>query len=53
MTQSAGDSRKRAERCLPAFAQRRLDSYYIDRVQHLWGGDHLLHGATPPPMPCC
>jgi CAI-1 autoinducer synthase len=47
MTQSAGDSRKRAERCLPAFAQRRLDSHYIDHVQHLWGGDHLLHGATP------
>lgn len=32
---------------VPAFLQRRLDEFYIDRMQHAWGGRHIMHGAAP------
>lgn len=41
------DSSNRAENRMPAFVSTRLNGHYVDRVEKLWGGDHLLHGLTP------
>lgn len=37
----------RAEQRMPAFVTSRLNGHYVERVEKLWGGDHLLHGLTP------
>tara|TARA_R110002073_G_scaffold84612_3_gene201605 strand:- start:75077 stop:76363 length:1287 start_codon:yes stop_codon:yes gene_type:complete len=31
----------------PSFLQRRMDAFYIDRMENTWGGKHIMHGATP------
>ncbi|PFH09865.1 CAI-1 autoinducer synthase [Collimonas sp. PA-H2] len=38
-----------AEQRLPAFVSTRLDEYYIDRVEKLWGGEHILHWSPSGP----
>ena len=38
-----------AEQRLPAFVSTRLDEYYTDRMEKLWGGEHLLHWSSPGP----
>lgn len=38
-----------AEQRLPAFVSTRLDEYYMDRVEKLWGGENLFHWAPPGP----
>ncbi|WP_211455146.1 alpha-hydroxyketone-type quorum-sensing autoinducer synthase [Collimonas antrihumi] len=38
-----------AEQRLPAFVSSRLDEYYIERMEKLWGGEHLLHWSLPGP----
>jgi CAI-1 autoinducer synthase len=32
---------------VPSFLQRRMDSFYIDRMEKTWGGKHIMHGAFP------
>lgn len=34
---------------LPAWILKRMEAHFIDRMEKLWGGDHLLHGRTPGP----
>lgn len=34
---------------LPPWITRRMDTHFVDRMEKLWGGDHLLHGRTPGP----
>lgn len=34
---------------LPAWITKRMDTHFVDRLEKLWGGDHLLHGRTPNP----
>ena len=34
---------------LPEWIAKRMDAHFIDRMEKLWGGDHLLHGRTPGP----
>ncbi|HEX2531528.1 MAG TPA: hypothetical protein VHK70_08675, partial [Burkholderiaceae bacterium] len=34
-------------RALPVFLQTRMEGYYVERVQKLWSGGHLLHGRIP------
>ena len=43
-----GNPLARAERHLPDFVTRRMQAHYVDRMQNVWGGDHLLHGIAPP-----
>ncbi|MEO6917684.1 MAG: alpha-hydroxyketone-type quorum-sensing autoinducer synthase [Collimonas sp.] len=38
-----------AEQRLPAFVSVRLDEYYQERFEKLWGGEHLLHWSAPGP----
>jgi len=38
-----------AEQRLPNFVSTRLDEYYTDRMEKLWGGEHLLHWSSPGP----
>src|SRR5262245_38205069 len=39
---------ERIERQWPAFARPKIDAHF-DRVNNLWGGDYLVHGAKPAP----
>ncbi|MDF1782354.1 MAG: quorum-sensing autoinducer CAI-1 synthase [Alcanivoracaceae bacterium] len=32
---------------MPDFLQRRMDEFYVDRMQGLWGGKHIMHGVQP------
>ncbi|CAG2137742.1 alpha-hydroxyketone-type quorum-sensing autoinducer synthase [Cupriavidus plantarum] len=34
---------------LPAWIADRMETHFVDRMEKLWGGDHLLHGRTPDP----
>lgn len=34
---------------LPEWIAKRMDAHFVDRMEKLWGGDHLLHGRTPGP----
>lgn len=34
---------------LPTWIANRMEAHFIDRMEKLWGGDHLLHGRTPDP----
>lgn len=44
-----GNPLARAERRLPEFVTQRMNAHFVDRLQNVWGGDHLLHGLTPKP----
>lgn len=32
---------------MPSFLKRRMDAFYIDRMEKTWGGKHIMHGASP------
>ncbi|MCA3186402.1 MULTISPECIES: alpha-hydroxyketone-type quorum-sensing autoinducer synthase [unclassified Cupriavidus] len=34
---------------LPAWISDRMDTHFVDRMEKLWGGEHLLHGRVPGP----
>lgn len=42
-------ARNRRSAPLPTWIANRMEAHFIDRMEKLWGGDHLLHGRTPDP----
>jgi CAI-1 autoinducer synthase len=35
------------KKTLPAFVRARVDAHHVERIEKLWGGNHLLHGRVP------
>ncbi|WP_342050893.1 MULTISPECIES: alpha-hydroxyketone-type quorum-sensing autoinducer synthase [unclassified Cupriavidus] len=42
-------ARNRRSAPLPTWIANRMEAHFVDRMEKLWGGDHLLHGRTPDP----